>query len=305
MPAAIMLSAAKQAEITQRNELSRWSAPSRIQPNTMSGQWAKKTRRSGPRGWIRRLPACNTRRALLLPHFGNTKRSRKKEGPKPAGCFRKDYRTMTSLATNASRLSVMAAGVVGLLAAGFTPALAQDQAAAQQPPQGWFKVCSKQQDIDICNVQNNVTAQTGQLITGISLIELKGKVNRKVFQVAVPSGRMVAPGVGLQIDSGKTQKIEYAICFPDRCVAEVQLSDQMVAAFKKGSQITLTSVNYQNQQSPVKISLAGFSDAYDGPALQQSDLEDRQKKLQDFVAKNNEDFAKKLKEEQDKAKAAN
>jgi hypothetical protein len=39
--------------------------------------------------------------------------------------------------------------------------------------------------------------------------------------------------------------------------------------------------------------------------LQQSDIEDRQKKLQDFVAKNNEDFAKKLKEEQDKAKAGN
>jgi len=30
-----------------------------------------------------------------------------------------------------------------------------------------------------------------------------------------------------------------------------------------------------------------------------------QKKLQDFVAKNNQDFAKKLKEEQDKAKTAN
>ena len=39
--------------------------------------------------------------------------------------------------------------------------------------------------------------------------------------------------------------------------------------------------------------------------MQQSDIEDRQKKLQEFVAKNNEDFAKKLKEEQDKAKAGN
>ena len=38
--------------------------------------------------------------------------------------------------------------------------------------------------------------------------------------------------------------------------------------------------------------------------MQQSDIEDRQKKLQEFVAKNNEDFAKKLKEEQDKAKTA-
>lgn len=207
---------------------------------------------------------------------------------------------MTSL--NASRLSIVAAGVAGLIASGLAPAAAQQQ---QQQPQGWFKVCSKQQDIDVCNVQNILTAQTGQLVTGISLIELKGKVNRKVFQVSVPSGRMVPPGIGMQIDGGKAQKLDYVLCFPDRCIAEAQLSDQLVGSFKKGTIVTFTSVNFQNQQNPVKVSLEGFTGAFDGPPLQQSDIEDRQKKLQDFVAKNNEDFAKKLKEEQDKAKAAN
>jgi hypothetical protein len=88
-------------------------------------------------------------------------------------------------------------------------------------------------------------------------------------------------------------------------VAEVPLTDALVASFKKGSNLTLTSVNFQNQPNPIKVALTGFSGAYDGAPLKQSDLEDRQKKLQDFVAKNNEDFAKKLKEEQEKAKAGN
>lgn len=209
---------------------------------------------------------------------------------------------MTSLKTDFSRLSVLAAGVVGLIAAGLSPAAAQQQ---PQIPQGWFKACSKQQDVDICNVQNITTAASGQLVTGISLIELKGKVNRKVFQVTVPTGRLVPPGIGLQIDGGKAQKLDYVICFPDRCVAEVALSDQIVSSFKKGQELTLTSVNFQNQPNPVKVSLKGFTGAFDGPPLQQADIEDRQKKLQEFVNKNNEDFAKKLKEEQDKAKAAN
>jgi invasion protein IalB len=208
---------------------------------------------------------------------------------------------MTSLNTNAYRLSIMAAGVVGFLGAGLYASAAQEQ----QIPQGWFKACTKQEDVDICNVQNISTASNGQLITGISLIELKGKVNRKVFQVTVPTGRLVPPGIGLQVDGGKTQKLDYVICFPDRCVAEVPLSDALVASFKKGSSLTLTSVNFQNQPNPIKVALTGFSDAYDGPPLKQSDIEDRQKKLQDFVAKNNEDFAKKLKEEQDRAKAGN
>ena len=208
---------------------------------------------------------------------------------------------MTSLNSNAYRLSVMAAGVVGFLGAGLPTASAQQQ----QIPQGWFKACTKQEDVDICNVQNITTAGNGQLVTGVSLIELKGKVNRKVFQVTVPSGRLVPPGIGLQIDANKPVKLDYVVCFPDRCVAEVPLTDQLVQSFKKGQAITLTSINFQSQPNPIKVALSGFSGAFDGPPLQQSDIEDRQKKLQDFVAKNNQDFAKKLKDEQEKAKAAN
>jgi invasion protein IalB len=202
----------------------------------------------------------------------------------------------------AAALSGLLAGAAAMLALGVAPAAAQQQ---QQVPNGWFKACTKQEDVDICNVQNIVVADSGQLVTGVSLIELKGKVNRKVFQVTVPTGRLVPPGIGLQIDGGKAQKLDYVICFPDRCVAEVPLSDGLVASFKKGSDLTLTSVNFQNQQNPVKVTLKGFTGAYDGAPLQQADIEDRQKKLQDFVSKNNEDFAKKLKEEQDKAKTAN
>ena len=206
---------------------------------------------------------------------------------------------MKSLNSKAHRLSLMAAGVVGILGAGVPAASAQ-----QQIPQGWFKACTKQEDVDICNVQNIQTAGNGQLITGVSLIDLRGKVNRKVFQVTVPSGRPVPPGIALQIDNNKAQKLDYVICFPDRCVAEVPLTDQLVTSFKKGQQITLTSINFQAQPNPIKIPLTGFGTAFDGPAMQQSDIEDSQKKLQEFVNKNNQDFSKKLKEEQEKAKTA-
>mgnify|MGYP001066908746 CR=1 FL=1 len=207
---------------------------------------------------------------------------------------------MTRHINHAGRLTLAAAGMAAAMVA-IAPA-AQAQDAQNQPPRGWFKACSKQQDVDICNVQNIIMADTGQLMTGVSMIDIKGKVNRKVFQVTVPTGRMIPPGVGVQVDGGKAQKLDYVICFPDRCVAEAQLSDALVASFKKGQKLTLTSINFQNQPNPIDISLAGFTGAFDGPPLKESDLQDRQKKLQDFVAKNNEDFAKKLKEEQDKAK---
>jgi invasion protein IalB len=209
---------------------------------------------------------------------------------------------MTSLRTDAYRLSAMAAAMAGVLAVGLAPAAAQQQ--PPKMPQGWFKLCSKQADVDICNVQNLVSTSTGQVVTGISLLELTGKVNKKLLQVTVPTGRLVPPGVGLQIDGGKATKVDYLLCFKDGCIAEAPLTDQLVASFKKGSELQLTSVNTQNQPNPIKVSLAGFTGAFDGPPLKQSDFEDRQKKVQEFVSKNNEDYNLKLKEAQEKAKAA-
>jgi len=176
--------------------------------------------------------------------------------------------------------------------------------AQQQPPDGWFKACTKQEDIDVCNVQYLLRADSGQLLTSVNLIEVKGKVNRRVLQIAVPTGRLIPPGVGLQIDTGTTQKIDYAICVPDRCVAEAQLTDEIVNSFKRGSELTLTSVNFQNQPNPMKVTLKGFTGAFDGEPLQQADLDERQKKLEEFVSKNNQEFAEKLKQAQEQAKQA-
>lgn len=196
-----------------------------------------------------------------------------------------------------SRAAIAAGVITGISVAAGAPAF------AQSIPQGWFKVCAKQEDNDICNVQNITMAETGQLVVGMSMIEVKGKVNRKIFQISVPSGRLLPPGIAIAVDGAKPQKLDYVICFPDRCVAETPLSDQLVGAFKKGSKVTLTSVNFQNQANPIDITLTGFGDAYDGEGLKQSDLEARQKTLQDEMLKRRDEFAKKLKEEQDKAKA--
>ncbi len=196
-----------------------------------------------------------------------------------------------------SALAVSAAVIAGYLGSTSVPA------EAQQIPQGWFKVCSKQEDTDICNVQNIVLADTRQLVTGVSLIEVKGKVNRRVFQVAVPTGRAIPPGIGMQIDDGQTQKLNYAVCLPDRCIAEAPLTDDMVAALKKGGDLTLSSVNFQNKPNPIKISLNGFTAAFDGPPLAPSDLQEKQKQLQEEIQKRRSDFEQKLKDEQDKAKS--
>ncbi len=206
--------------------------------------------------------------------------------------------TITTRTLAAILTAGFAAGAVGTL-----PARAQDQGGgAGVPRQGWYKVCTKQEDNDVCIVQNIVSAPTGQLLTAVGLIEVTGKVNRKIMQVSVPSARMIQPGINVQVDGGQAQRIEYSVCMPDKCVAETVLTDQMIAAYKKGGELVMTSVNFQRTPNPIKISLEGFTQAYDGEPIKQSELQERQRLLQEEMSKKAEEARKKLEDAQNAAK---
>lgn len=200
--------------------------------------------------------------------------------------------------------AVLAAGFAGV-SLGAVPATAQEQqsgASAGAPRQDWYKVCTKQEDNDVCIVQNIVAAPTGQLLTAVGLIEVTGKVNRKIMQVSVPSARLIQPGINVQVDGGKAQRIEYSVCMPDKCIAETVLTDEMIASYKRGGELVLTSVNFQRTPNPIKISLSGFTQAYDGEPIKQSELQERQRLLQEEMSKKAEEARKKLEAAQEAAK---
>ena len=183
---------------------------------------------------------------------------------------------------------------------------AQENTDQQAPavPQGWFKICTKQEDNDVCIVQNLQQAANGQLLTAIGLITVSGKVNRKLIQVSVPSARAIPPGILMQIDGGKGQKLDYAVCMPDKCIAEAPLTDGLIAALKKGGEVVFTSVNFQRAPNPIKVALTGFGTAFDGPAMEQSKLEETQRALQEKTLKEAEARRKKLEDAQKAATQA-
>lgn len=183
-------------------------------------------------------------------------------------------------------------------------AMAVPASAQQAPtsPQGWFKICDKADGNDVCSVRNIQTANTGQLITAVALVTVSGKVNRKFMQVSVPPARLIPPGVLMQIDGAKGNKLEYGVCMPDLCIAELPLTDAIIANLKKGNEVVFTSVNFQRIPNPIKISLSGFTGVFDGPAMEQSKLQETQRRLQEEMQKKAEEARKKLEDAQDAAK---
>jgi invasion protein IalB len=203
-------------------------------------------------------------------------------------------------------LSVLAVafGAVSAPVASFAQdAASAPQQAAGAPRLGWYKTCSKQEDNDICVVQNLILANGGQLVTAVGLISVSGKVNRKILQVSVPTARLIPPGIMMQIDNNKGQKLDYAVCLPDKCTAELPLTDAMIASLKKGSDVIFTSINFRRAPNPIKISLEGFTGAYDGEPVSESKLAESQRSLQDSMQKKAEEARKKLEDAQKAAKA--
>ena len=195
-----------------------------------------------------------------------------------------------------------AAGLAAtVMAASFATAPAQAQ---QAPQNGWYKVCAKQEENDICNVQFQSVASNGQLVTAVSLATIKGKINRRVFQVTVPSGRLIPAGIKVKVDDKKENSMAFFICIPQSCMAEAPLDDNVIALLKSGKEMIITSTNFQNRPNPVTITLEGFTSAFDGPALKQDELQARQQQLQEELRRKAEEQRKKLQEEQEKAKAA-
>jgi hypothetical protein len=90
---------------------------------------------------------------------------------------------------------------------------------------------------------------------------------------------------------------------PDLCIAEMPLTDGLIANLKKGHEVVFTSVNFQRMPNPIKMSLDGFTGVFDGPAMEQSKLAETQKRLQEEMQKKAEAARKKLEDAQNAAKA--
>ena len=168
---------------------------------------------------------------------------------------------------------------------------AQQQSNANRATaSGWFKTCNERDDSKVCNVSFRVVASNGANLTTLNLVEITGKVERRVFQIVVPTGRSLPQGIALQVDGKRATTIPYLFCRAQGCNAEVRLDDNLVDVFKRGGALEITTINFQGQQNPVPVTLKGFTAAYDGPPIKREDPSARQQNLADQLKKKAEEL---------------
>jgi invasion protein IalB len=177
------------------------------------------------------------------------------------------------------RMTTFAAAVLAALVA--APAAAQAPAAPAQDDNAWVKICNRDEQAkkDLCLITQELRTNSGQFLASIAIRETPGE-QRKVLLASVPVGMVIKPGVQLQIDGGQATKVDYTICFPNACYAELATEAAFITKLKAGGKLQMTTFNQQGKPVRFELTLIGFTSAYDGAGINPADLEKKQADLQ-------------------------
>lgn len=186
--------------------------------------------------------------------------------------------------------------------AGAAPAAA---AQAAPSPDGWVKLCGKDPKgtKEVCFVQRELRTDSGQFLASAGIRGVDGEA-RKILLVQTPVGMLIQPGMRVQVDKGKQDAAKYTICFPNACFAELPIDDAFVASLKKGNELILTTLNQAAKGVNFKLSLSGFTAAFDGPAIDTAALQRQQEELQAELQRKAKEAQQKLIDAQNNASDA-
>ncbi len=199
-----------------------------------------------------------------------------------------------------AKWDVKAATVAGLgvalaMVAPQTEAVAQ--ADQQEPP--WIKVCQTDTNTnkELCMVNKDIVAPTGQFIASASLRQITGEPAISLV-VATPPGMLLEPGMRAQIDGGQQYEVTYDICFPNLCFGDLAVNAEFINAMKAGGQLTISALNQGQQVIAVPLSLIGFTKVYDGEGLDPAGGAEVQNELRKALQERAAEAAERLRQQQ-------
>jgi len=160
----------------------------------------------------------------------------------------------------------------------------------------WTKFCLKGQDTNAKQVCITGKAgrieSSGQPAIAVAIIEPEGQP-KKILRVTLPLGMQLVHGTRVIVDNNAPAQSPFAICFPNGCVSDYELTPDMLVNLKKGQNLFVQAINSDGSPLtlplPLQETAGGFAKAYDGPPTDPKVLEENQKKLQEELQKRGEE----------------
>lgn len=174
------------------------------------------------------------------------------------------------------------------------PTVVQVKAEPSQPD--WTKVCGKDQanNTEICYTTRDFVSDQGQPVLAVAVYDVKGSQPQRIVRFLMPLSLLLQPGIRFAVDQGQATPGRYAICFPNGCFAEAQVTPDFINSLKKGTTLNVSVQNQAGREVTFAVPAAGFGKAFDGPAIDPKVLEQQQKKLQEELEKRSEELRKRI-----------
>jgi len=170
----------------------------------------------------------------------------------------------------------------------------------------WVKVCGQDQNTqrELCQVIQQMTADTGQFIASVNLQTLQGEDGQPNMRLAaaismVAGGLVIRPGLRAQIDDNEQHELAYSVCYPDHCFADMEANNALVSEMKAGGKLTLIVLTQDRGTIAFPpLTLIGFTRAYDGPGIDPSAAQARLDQLSESLKEHAEEARQRLIDQQ-------
>lgn len=130
----------------------------------------------------------------------------------------------------------------------------------------WRVICNPQKGETVCTFsQQQIDNTSRQLVLGI---ELKPTgADKAEGTIILPFGLAVTKPVTLQADEeGPNQSFQFRTCIPAGCLVAVTFEPSTLASMRKGTTMVVKATGEGGHETALKISLKGFSSAFDRTA---------------------------------------
>jgi len=131
----------------------------------------------------------------------------------------------------------------------------------------WDLACIKTEgETDPCSLLQILNDEKGNPMAEFSLFRIEGQGQAVAgATVIVPLETLLPAQLTISVDGAPGKRYGYSFCNPYGCVAQIGLTEEDIAAFKRGSTATLSLVPAPapDQLVTLSLSLKGFTAGYD------------------------------------------
>jgi invasion protein IalB len=161
--------------------------------------------------------------------------------------------------------------------------------AAKADVSGWVKICAKNEESannQICIVKyEELDPRTGSLLLSAAVRTVEGEPGQQlIINVSSAYSLIIPAGLQARIDEGEPVSMQFGVCLPTSCQAQMTLSKEMLQKIISGKKLAVAAANAQKSMVFL-VPLLGFQKSWTGVPTDAAKYQAARSQMLDFAKK--------------------